>query len=48
MVDQFMGDIDIPHAELSDPSPSPSIVQEAGRSMPHTLDVVTARIEVLT
>jgi hypothetical protein len=46
MVDQFMGDIDTLHGELSEPSPSPTVVQDAGRSMRHTLDVVTARIEV--
>jgi hypothetical protein len=46
VVDQFMGDIDILHGELSEPSPSPTIVQGAGKSMRHTLDVVTARIEV--
>jgi hypothetical protein len=39
-------EVDTLHAELSEPSPSPSIVQEAGRSMRNTLDVVTAQIEV--
>ena len=29
LVDQFMGDIDTLHAELSEPSPSPNIVQDA-------------------
>lgn len=46
VVDQFMGDMDTLHTELSNPSPSPTILQDAGRSMRKTLDVVTARIEV--
>jgi hypothetical protein len=43
---QFAGDIATLHGELSEPSPSLTVVQDAGRSMRYTLDVVTARIEV--
>ena len=46
VVDQFAGDIDTLHRELSEPSPSPTIIRDAGKSMRHTLDVITARIEV--
>ena len=43
---QFAGDIDTLHGELSEPSPSPTIIRDAGISMRHTLDIITSRIEV--
>ena len=44
--EQFAGDIDTLHGELSEPSPSPTVVQVAGESIRHTLDALTSRIEV--
>ena len=46
VVNQFAGDIDTLHGELSEQSPSPTIIRDAGKSMRHTLDIITARIEV--
>ena len=46
VVNQFAGDIDTLHGELSEQSPSPTMIRDAGKSMRYTLEVVTARIEV--
>jgi hypothetical protein len=46
IVDQFTGDMETLHAELTRAWPSPTILQDAGKTLRKTFASVTARIEV--